>query len=224
MPDDGHTPNLWMIYALMTVACWGVYGILLHTGQIGMRDPINGRYKAFLWVGIAYVLVAVLAPLAMLIVVNGASWDDADQRPVSGRWSPVSPARSARSGCCSRSAPRATPPSSCRSSSPARPIVNAIVSSRGPPAGRRLVGLNSGSSYAGIVLAACGGMLVTLYKPAPGQTTVVHRTGPATLTSIRSRALSMTPAKPLVRARSRWSSATTAPDGGAESCRRTDRR
>ena len=38
-----------------------------------MADPVNGRYKAFLFVGIAYFLTAVLAPLAVLFL-NGASW------------------------------------------------------------------------------------------------------------------------------------------------------
>ena len=38
----------WLIFAAMTVGSWGLYGILLHTGQIAMADPVNGRYKAFL--------------------------------------------------------------------------------------------------------------------------------------------------------------------------------
>ena len=49
----------------MTVVSWGVYGAFLHTGQMGMSDAANGRYKAFLFVGIAYFLTAVLAPLVM---------------------------------------------------------------------------------------------------------------------------------------------------------------
>ena len=63
----------WLFYALLTVVSWGVYGAFLHTGQMAMGDPVNGRYKAFLFVGIAYFLVAVLAPLAVL-VANGATW------------------------------------------------------------------------------------------------------------------------------------------------------
>src|SRR6185295_17339202 len=35
--------------------------------QVQMGDPVNGRYKAFLFVGIAYFLTAVLAPLLMLM-------------------------------------------------------------------------------------------------------------------------------------------------------------
>ena len=63
----------WLVFAMMTVVAWGVYGVFLHTGQLAMGDPVNGRYKAFLFVGIAYFLTAVLAPLAML-VAKGASW------------------------------------------------------------------------------------------------------------------------------------------------------
>ena len=41
---------MWLVYVLMTVASWGVYGLLLHTGQLSMADPVNGRMKAFLFV------------------------------------------------------------------------------------------------------------------------------------------------------------------------------
>lgn len=71
----------WLFFALVTVATWGLYGIFLHQGQVGMGDPVNGRYKAFLWVGIAYFLVAVLAPVAIL-VVKQASWEF----PAKGAW------------------------------------------------------------------------------------------------------------------------------------------
>ena len=41
----------WLYFALGTVVTWGLYGIFLHMGQMGMADPVNGRYKAFLFVG-----------------------------------------------------------------------------------------------------------------------------------------------------------------------------
>src|SRR6267378_8673273 len=66
--------GLALIFALMTVVSWGVYGVFLHTGQTAMKDAVNGRYKAFLFVGLAYFLTAVLAPLAML-VARGADWN-----------------------------------------------------------------------------------------------------------------------------------------------------
>jgi hypothetical protein len=64
----------WLIFALGTVATWGLYGIFLHSGQMAMADKENGRYKAFLFVGIAYFLTAVLAPLVVLIVKK-ADWN-----------------------------------------------------------------------------------------------------------------------------------------------------
>ena len=73
-PTTQSQPGMtWLVFALLTVFTWGVYGIFLAHWQLGMHDPANGRYKAFLFVGIAYFLVAVLAPLLML-VLSGANW------------------------------------------------------------------------------------------------------------------------------------------------------
>ena len=61
----------WLAFALMTVAAWGLYGVFLHSGQGFMKDPENGRTKAFLFVGVAYFLTAVLAPLLVLCILLG---------------------------------------------------------------------------------------------------------------------------------------------------------
>lgn len=66
--------NTWLAYTFLTVLMWGLYGILLHKGQT-LFQPTSGpkldinevRYKSFLFVGLAYFLVAVLLPLALLI-------------------------------------------------------------------------------------------------------------------------------------------------------------
>ncbi len=50
----------WLIFALMTVVSWGLYGVFLHTGQVSMNDQVHGRYKAFLFVGFAYLVTAVV--------------------------------------------------------------------------------------------------------------------------------------------------------------------
>ncbi len=68
--------NTWLVYALITVVFWGLYGILLHTGTLSIADrgdPV-ARYKAFLWVGVAYFLFAVLAPVYM-IATKGHNWN-----------------------------------------------------------------------------------------------------------------------------------------------------
>ena len=58
-------------WALLTVACWGTYGVCMHIGSSNMGDKENGRIMAFLWVGIAYFLTAVVAPLIILKVKGG---------------------------------------------------------------------------------------------------------------------------------------------------------
>ena len=67
----------WIFFALLTVATWGVYGVLLHSGQsqmLGGEGPIDAeaRYKSFLFVGLAYFLVAVLCPLILLMIKGKA--------------------------------------------------------------------------------------------------------------------------------------------------------
>ncbi|MDE0625626.1 MAG: hypothetical protein OXH99_04445 [Bryobacterales bacterium] len=154
----------WLAYALMTVTCWGLYGILLHGGQVGMADPTNGRYKAYLFVGIAYFLVAVLAPLAIL-VATGADWN----LPAKGiTWSLVAGIAGAFGafGVLLAFGAKGTPAVVMSIVFAGAPIVNAIVSmALHPPAGG--VGGVRWQFFAGIAFAALGGCLVTLYKPDP---------------------------------------------------------
>ncbi len=164
---DQSTPGLtWLLFALMTVATWGVYGVFLHTGQVGMSDPANGRYKAFLFVGIAYFITAVLAP-ALVLWMNGATWSF----PARGAWwSLVAGVVGAIGafGVLLAFGARGTPAAVMSIIFAGAPIVNAIVSlSMHPPAG----GWSSikPQFYVGILLAALGGCLVTLYKPAPAR-------------------------------------------------------
>jgi hypothetical protein len=52
----------WIVFVLGAVLCWGLYGPALHRGQVALGNPL----RALLCVGVAYVLVAVLVPLAAL--------------------------------------------------------------------------------------------------------------------------------------------------------------
>ena len=150
------------MFALMTVAAWGVYGILLHSGQMGMKDPVNGRYKAFLLVGLAYFATAVLAPLIM-ILVKGGNWRFWEY-PGPGVW------LSFVAGIAGAIGAFAVLLAFGAGGKPAvvmsiifagAPVINAIVSlALHPP--------KSGISpmfVLGIGLAALGGFLVTKYKP-----------------------------------------------------------
>ena len=156
----------WLTYALMTVGAWGVYGIFLHSGQMGMADPVNGRYKAFLLVGIAYFLIAVLAPLAVLLM-NGTDWSF----PVKGTsLSLIAGIVGAIGAFCVLLAfgAKGTPAVVMAIIFAGAPIVNAVVAmAMHPPAGGWAA--IRWQFVAGILLAAVGGCLVTLYKPNPAK-------------------------------------------------------
>jgi hypothetical protein len=47
----------------LAAVCWGAYGPVLHKGQMAMH---GSRLRPFLCVGVAYFLIAVLVPLALL--------------------------------------------------------------------------------------------------------------------------------------------------------------
>jgi drug/metabolite transporter (DMT)-like permease len=165
MAETSGSANLWVAYAFIAVVCWGLYGVAMHAGQMSMGDPENGRYKAFLFVGIAYVLVAVIGPLYMLIS-SGADWG----MPLKG-W-----ALSLFAGALGAFGAFGVLLAFGAKGHPAvvmsiifagAPIVNATAAMlMHPPAG----GFSSlrWQFIAGIALAAIGGMLVTLYKPGPG--------------------------------------------------------
>ena len=158
--------SLWIVFSLMTVASWGLYGVLLHSGQMAMSDAANGRYKAFLWVGIAYFLIAVLAPLALL-VANGATWTMPGKGIGLSLLAGTAGAIGAFAVLLAFGA-RGQPAVVMSIIFAGAPIVNAVVAlSLHPPAG----GWSSlrWQFFAGIVLAALGGTLVTLYKPGPAR-------------------------------------------------------
>lgn len=152
----------WLIFALMTVASWGLYGVLLHTGQLSMSDPVHGRYKAFLFVGIAYLLTAVIGS-AIMLAVNGAQWNF----PVKGLvWSTLAGLVGAVGafGVLLAFGAKGTPPVVMSIVFAGAPIVNAVVATAlHPPAG----GWSAvrWPFVLGIVLAALGGCLVTLFRP-----------------------------------------------------------
>jgi hypothetical protein len=157
----------WLMFALLTVVSWGVYGIFLHTGQVAMGDPVNGRYKAFLFVGIAYFLTAVLAPLAVLMA-KGATWN---YPPKGMTWSLIAGIVGAIGafGVLLAFGAKGTPAVVMSIVFAGAPIVNAVVAlMQHPPTGG--YGSIKPQFYLGIVLAAVGGFLVTRFKPNPAPT------------------------------------------------------
>ena len=52
----------WLLFVLGAVVSWGMYGPMLHKGQIALGNPL----RALLCVGVAYFLIGVLVPVLML--------------------------------------------------------------------------------------------------------------------------------------------------------------
>lgn len=158
---------MWVAYALVTVLCWGLYGAFLHKGAIGFGMD---RMKAFLFVGIAYFLIAVLAPLA-LIAIKGQDpkWEF---KPEGIKLSIFAGALGAVGALTVLLALSYHPIKSPAAASQVMslvfagaPVVAAIYGLiLKPPEG----GLSSldPKFVAGLVLAAAGGCLVTLFKPS----------------------------------------------------------
>jgi len=162
----------WLAFALMTVACWGIYGVLLHKGQTLMQpadgarvDPALLRYKAFLFVGLAYFLTAVLAPLALLMA-KGAAFSGYTSKGMT--WSLLAGIAGAAGafGVLLAFGAKGTPAVVMSIVFAGAPIVNALYSIYlHPPAGGW--GGIRPQFYVGIALAALGGCLVTYFKPNP---------------------------------------------------------
>lgn len=171
----------WLIFAMGTVVTWGLYGIFLHSGQVGMADPVNGRYKAFLFVGVAYFLTAVLAPLAILLA-RGSDWNF----PGKGLWLSLLAGTLGAIGAFFVLLSLGALFGQGNKSAPAivmsiifagAPLVNSVVSLlMHPPAG----GFSAlrWQFVLGILMAAMGGFLVVKFKPNPapaGKTVSVEK-------------------------------------------------
>lgn len=161
--------NTWLIFTMLTVLSWGVYGILLHKGQTLMRsspgdDATILRYKAFLFVGIAYFLTAVLAPLFMLMsrgaafsgYTSGGAW-----------WSLIAGIAGAIGafGVLLAFGAKGTPVVVMSIVFAGAPIINAVIASLTHPPKDGWGSVNP-LFFAGIVLAVCGGYMVARYNPA----------------------------------------------------------
>ena len=63
----------WLAFTLIATTASGIFGVLTHAGQRAMGDPANGQYKALLFAGIGYSLIAIIGSGVMLII-SGAQW------------------------------------------------------------------------------------------------------------------------------------------------------
>lgn len=152
----------WLLYSLVTAFCWGLYGVLLHIGQLGMSDPVNGRYKAFLLVGFAYFLTAVVGPIIIILKSGG----DFSMTPKGIGWSLSAGIVGSLGALFVLLAfgAKGMPGSVMSIIFAGAPIINALfaIIMHPPHGGVKALPI---PFLVGIVLAATGGFLVTKYKP-----------------------------------------------------------
>jgi len=64
---EGKRSMVWMLFVLGAVLSWGIYGPMLHKGQVQLGNPM----KALLCVGVAYFAIGVIVPLVALSSAGG---------------------------------------------------------------------------------------------------------------------------------------------------------
>ncbi len=165
-----------LLFAFGTVLCWGVYSVLLHMGSVemgkgsaGPPDLTGNRMKAFLLVGVAYFLVAIVGPV-IIMKMRGTPW----VFPTGGwAWSFVAGIAGAVGAFFLLMAL-----SSGRDPQESRYILPLIVPAivfAGAPIVNTLVSTTKEHNWgyvnmkfiAGMILAAAGTAMVMKYKPAP---------------------------------------------------------
>ena len=177
----------WYAWALLTVICWGTYGVCMHTGSASMVGPEkqnaeHARIMAFLWVGLAYFLTAVIAPLIILKLKGGPI--DFWAYPAQGwKWSLIAGILGAIGALgvllAFGAAPNPPGPGIYV------PIVMSIIFA-GAPIVNAIVNTTKEGNWPyvkapfilGIFLAALGGYLVTKNPPKPPPTQKAEATAP----------------------------------------------
>jgi uncharacterized membrane protein len=145
----------WLLFVLGAVLSWGLYGPVLHKGQVGLGNPL----RALLCVGVAYFLIAVLVPAATLasqgqlkgFTTNGVVW--ATLGGTLGALGAVGIIWAFRSG--------GTPSIVMPLVFSGAPLVNVLVSMATHPPKES----PSPMLYLGYLLASVGAFLVLRFKP-----------------------------------------------------------
>lgn len=153
----------WLAFAFMTIASWGLYVNVIHIGTKEMGDPVNGRFKAFLFIGLAYFIIAVVAPIVVL-VINKAEWQFTSKGIVYSTLAGMVGAIGAF--CLQLALFKGGPPTSVASIIFAgAPMVNAIAAALvfNPP--KNGLAAVKWQFILGVVLAAAGGYMVSAFPP-----------------------------------------------------------
>ncbi len=147
---------VWMMFVLGAVLSWGFYGVALHKGQTQLGSPL----KALLCVGVAYFLIAVLAPVMALSGQGGVSGFNT----AGTIWSVVGGALGAIGAVCIIYAFKAggLPNYVMPLVFGGAPVINVLVSMAAHPP----KSAPSPMLYLGFLFAVAGAGMVLYYKPS----------------------------------------------------------
>lgn len=155
------------LFVLGTVVCWGAYGPVLHKGQQAMA---GSRLRPFICVGVAYFLIAVLAPLTLLMAVG----EEGGFSPKGVIWSVMGGAAGAVGalGIILAFNSGGKPVYVMPLVFGGAPVINTLVSVAGAEAGQV-----SPLFYAGLIMVIIGAGTVLVFAPKPAHAGAVA--GPA---------------------------------------------
>ena len=146
----------------LTVVCWGMYGSVLHKGQANLG---NDRLKPLICVGLAYLVIAIIVPTAIL-VVNGK---------LMGNWSATGISWSMGAGAAGAFGALGIILALTAGGKPiyvmplvfgCAPVVNVFVSMYFAKIAMKDV---SPLFYAGMILVAVGAVTVLVFQPRPAK-------------------------------------------------------
>jgi hypothetical protein len=150
----------WLLFVLGAAISWGAYVPTIHHGQLGFPAGANRALKAFLFVGLAYFLVAVIVPGGLIMARPDGAPFSKDGMVVST----IAGVLGALGALCVIFALRWG----------GKPIYVAPLVFAGAPIVNVIVSIVWDKTYklpdwrfmVGIILAAVGAALVLRYKPA----------------------------------------------------------
>jgi drug/metabolite transporter (DMT)-like permease len=150
----------WLLFVIMTIVCWGAYVPTIHEGQSAIGGK-NRALWAFLFVGAAYFLVAVLVPIGLLAarqdlgsLPNTRGWSISLFAGVLGALGALGVILALMNG----GTPKEVPPLVFAGA----PIVATLISMTL----HKPVKAPDWPFFVGIVMAAAGAALVLRYKPS----------------------------------------------------------
>jgi hypothetical protein len=150
----------WMWFVIMTIVCWGAYVPTIHEGQTAIGGKSRALW-AFLLVGVAYFLTAVLAPAAMLAarqdlanLPNTKGWSISLAAGILGALGALGVILALMNG----GTPREVPPLVFAGAPIVATIIGMVLHRPSSPPQWQF--------FAGIALAAAGAAMVLRYKPS----------------------------------------------------------